>query len=264
MRTLVATLLVLAPLGGAPGHETWLLPARFAAPPRAAVPFDLTSGEAFPALDHPVKPDRVAKSGVRLGKATTEGQWSAGDKSLRTVVTLPDESGVAVAWVSLKPRPIELTADTVEHYLDEIAASDAVRAEWAKVKATDPWRETYTKHAKTFVRVGDPAADQTWAAPVGLAFELVPKTDPTALPARGKFAVTLLKGGKPLAGHAVGLIVGGKPDRVFRTTDKAGAAEFELPKAGPVLVFSVHLVRNKDTGEWASDFTTLTATVTGK
>lgn len=264
MRTFVAALLVFVALGAATAHETWLLPAHFAAKPATAVQLDLTSGEAFPTLDHAIKDDRVAKSGVRLGTTAIETAWRTGDKSLRATVMLPKKEGIATAWVSLKPRPIELTADKVGHYLDEIAASEAVRTEWAKVKATEPWREQYTKHAKTFIRVGDPGADRSWAEPVGVAFELVPKSDPTALTANGKFALTLMKDGKPLAGHAVGLIVEGKPDRVFRTTDKDGAAEFELPKAGAVLLFAVHLQRNKESGLWVSDFTTLTTSISGK
>jgi uncharacterized GH25 family protein len=37
------------------------------------------------------------------------------------------------------------------------------------------------KLAKTFVRVGQPTADQSWREPVGLALEIVPLADPTTL-----------------------------------------------------------------------------------
>jgi uncharacterized GH25 family protein len=52
---------------------------------------------------------------------------------------------------------------------------------WLRWRRQQRWRETYVKLAKTFVRVGQPTADQSWREPVGLALEIVPLADPSTL-----------------------------------------------------------------------------------
>ena len=44
---------------------------------------------------------------------------------------------------------------------------------------------------KTFVRVGESGADRSWEQPVGIALEIVPAKDPTALRAGDELTVRL-------------------------------------------------------------------------
>src|SRR4029079_1199771 len=110
-------------------------------------------------------------------------------------------------------------------YLAEIGAPPSVRQRYLAAPAPRRWRETYTKHAKTFVRVGEPGADRSWAESLGLAFELVPESDPTALRPGQELAVRLLRAGKPAAGMAIGLVREGSPGGRRGTTHGSGARD---------------------------------------
>ena len=253
-----ATLLATAALA----HDTWLLPRTFRAPARVRVEMELTSGMAFPKNETAIDPERIERSGMRLGADTVPLTIGArGKDSLRLAAT-PLADGIATLWVELRPRTLELTPAQVEEYLAEIGAPPEVRKRYEAMPAPRRWRETYRKHAKTFVRVGETAGDPLWRFPVGLGFELVPQADPTALRAGQQLGVTLLRGGKPAAAMSISLVREGSAEAIARTTDAAGNAEFPLAKAGRYLLRATDL-RAADGKEvdWESDFTTLTVMV---
>jgi uncharacterized GH25 family protein len=110
------------------------------------------------------------------------------------------EPGVAALWVESRPRTLTLEPKEVEHYLQEVGASPAVRARW---QSSRRWRESYAKLAKTYVRVGAPEGDRSWAEPVGQPLEMVPGRDPTSVVAGDELPVIVLKAGKPLPGLTV-------------------------------------------------------------
>lgn len=259
IRPLAFTLATILTAAAARAHDTWLVPAKFREAAGGKVELALTSGMAYPASETAIDPARIERSGVRLGEKTaalTIGE--KGKDSLALAAAIPS-AGVATVFVELHPRTLDLTPEEVEEYLAEIGAPPSVRARYLAASAPRRWRETYTKHAKTFVRVGEPAADRSWAEPLGLAFELVPESDPTALKPGQEFVVRLLRAGKPAAGLAIGLVREGSPEGVLRTTDDAGRATFPLPGAGRWLLRATEL-RPSDGKEidWQSDFATLT------
>ena len=159
-------------------HETWLVPSTFVAKVGETLRIDLTSGMAFPRLESPIAADRVASATCRLGKNPVEVRsLEAAETSLVLRHTF-SHNGVASIWVDLKPRNIELDDGEVAEYLDEVDASAEVRRLWAEQKGKVGWKETYTKHAKTFVAVGDIGGDSSWKVPAGTTLELVPESDP--------------------------------------------------------------------------------------
>lgn len=240
-------------------HDTWLLPAKFREAAGGQVELALTSGMAYPVNETAIDPARIERSGVRLGgKATALTVGEKGKDSLALAGATP-RAGVATVFVELHSRTLDLTPEEVEEYLAEIGAPPSVRERYLATPAPRRWRETYTKHAKTFVRVGEPDDDRSWVEPLGLAFELVPESDPTALKPGQELAVRLLRGGKPAAGMAIGLVREGSPEGVLRTTDDAGRATFPLPRGGRWLLRATELRPSdgKDV-DWESDFTTLT------
>jgi uncharacterized GH25 family protein len=242
-------------------HETWLLPESFSTPSGRPVTTDLTSGMRFPAPDHAIQPDRVAHARFRLGGQEAPLTDSKRlDHSLRFQGTIPRD-GLAAVWVQLHPKVIELTDEKVAEYLDEIGATAELRKAWGARKGREGWQETYTKHAKTFVSVGDGAADSSWKEPLGLALEIVPLENPCALRKGRDLPVQLLRSGKPCAHAPIGMIVEGEKDRVFKTTGADGRAVFRPGRAGKVLLFAVDLRRDKTDSRWESDFTTLTLRV---
>ena len=186
---------------------------------------------------------------------------SATEKSLRLNAHLVD-GGVATLWVELKPRSIELTPDQVQGYLEEIGASEEIRSVWAN--STDPkrWREVYSKHSKTFVRVGEAETDRSWAEAVGGGLEIVPETDPTTLRVGDELSVRLLRRGTAAPNIQIGIIREGEPESEVRLTDPDGQAAFVLARPGRWLLRATDLRPSaKQEVDWESDFATLTIEV---
>ena len=258
-RSLFCALLGLALSLPAFAHDTWLLARSSAVAPGAAVTLDLTSGMAFPANETAIKPDRVARAAVRLAGETTElKDRRAAAKSLQFTARLP-KPGVATLWIELAPKSIDLTPDQVKHYLDEIGASAELRRAWAEMPAPRRWRELYSKHAKAYVSVGQPEGDRSWAEPAGMALEIVPEKDPTALRPGDELPVRLLRNGQPVASFAIGLVGPGNAHGVLKTTDGEGRATFPIGKAGRWLLRATDVRRStKPQADWESDFATLT------
>ena len=245
--------------GAARAHDTWLLPASSQAKPGNSLRLEMTSGMAFPKRESPIKPDRIASQGVRLGgRRLPFDDPRVNKKELILTATL-DRPGVATFWLDLHPRTLELTAEDVEHYFEEIGASAAVRERWQSAPEPRRWRESYTKHVKTFVRVGTPGSDRSWSEPVGSAFELVPERDPTGLRAGDELVVRLLRNGAPAAGVTVGLLRAGETKSVDRPTGDDGRVTFTIGAAGWYLLRSTDLrpASGPDL-DWESDFATLT------
>ncbi len=245
-------------------HDAWLQPERFAATPGATLMLELTSADGFVEFKTANKPERVARTFGRLGAA--ELKWApavAAEQTLRFPVTLP-RPGVAVVGVELKPQLLELESDKIETYFREIHAGDELREAWAAVPEPRRWREHEVKHAKTFVRVGEPAAEErAWAEPLGLTLEIVPERDPTTLKEGDALPVRVLRGGKPFAGFVLAYVSAGATREHVVLTDLEGRASATLDLPGRWLVHGTDLRRVPGAmdREWESDFTTLVVDV---
>lgn len=245
-------------------HDTWLIPDQFNLAPKSMVTLDLTSGMEFPKLDAAPKPERVKSANCRLaGKSFEITNKAAAPNSLQFKSELADE-GVATFWVKRPPLSIELTPDQVKEYLDEVDAPAALRQQWAEMKEPR-WRESYTKHPKTFARVGQPPSDRSWAEPVGMFLEIVPEKDPTALRAGDDFPVRVLKDGKPFADFSLNAVSAGETRGETRKTDADGRVTFRLGKEGRWLLRGTDIRKSSQPEtDWESDFTTLTLEVKPK
>ena len=255
----IATSLALC--ASAFAHDTWLSPSTYSARTGQAITFDLTSGMEFPTLDAAVKPERVANAGFRLGSETGELKGFAPAPNALRFEHSFSSPGVATLWLQLAPKDIELTDDDVAHYLEEARAPDEVQRAWAAQKGREKWKELYTKCAKTCVIVGDPANSLSWKQPVGLALEFVPVTTPAELSVNTSAKFTLLRNGKPLANAAVALHSEGDAGPRFEKTDAEGVVTFQLEKAGPTMLATVHLRPPTAGKPWQSEFSTLTFNV---
>jgi uncharacterized GH25 family protein len=253
--------LILALLLTAPSlaHDTWLLARSGAVAPGTVVTLDLTSGMAFPANESAIKPERVARAAVRLAGETSDlKDRQTAAKSLELTARL-SKPGVASLWVELAPKSIDLTPEQVKEYLDEIGAPEAVRRAWQEMPAPRRWRELYSKHAKAYVRVGEPEDDCSWAEPVGMGLEIVPEKDPTALRPRDELPVRILRNGAPFPSFAVGLVRQGDAHGVLKTTDGQGRATFPIGQSGHWLLRATDVRRStKAEADWESDFATVT------
>lgn len=245
------------------GHDTWLNPERFVLKNNATVALDLTSGMKFPKNESAIKPERVEAARCRIAGETMDiSAIEAGNESLRFKHPLKTD-GVAVCWVQLHPRTLELKPEQVAEYLDEIGATEDLRKEWEAM--TPPrWRESYRKNSKTILRVGLAKSESSWKDPVGMPLEIVPERDPTQLRPNAKemFSVRVLKNGEPLADFPLNAVRGGESKGETRKTDSAGLVSFLFDKPGRWLLRGTEVRRSSQPDvDWESDFTTLTLEV---
>jgi Domain of unknown function (DUF4198) len=252
----------------ASAHDTWLISATNFG--RVGTPFrlGLTSGEIFPNDDFAIIESRVTRAVVReAGVTRLLPRPTAAALRLEYMWT-PRAAGVASIGIELQPKTLVLEPRLIDEYLGEIDASDAIRDAWKSLGEKQKWTESYTKHAMTFVRVApaksDSAwiADKSWTRPLGLALELLPERDPTALRAGDTLVVRVLRHGVPLAGFSVGAIREGRPKATFFHTDSTGRARVIVDADGRWLLNGTNLRRSTTgTTVWESDFVTATVHV---
>jgi uncharacterized GH25 family protein len=241
-------------------HDTWLLPRTPLAVDGKALLVDLTSGMAFPKLETGPKASRVAKGGWRTG--TGSGSLDELDEASDALGlnVSPSGAGTAVVFVSLHPNKIEMDSDDVAAYFDEIGAPEALRRDWADEGADAKFQETYTKHAKTFVRMGDEESedgDNTCLRPVGLTIEFVPQRDPTTLSVGDSLVVRAVGQVQELESFAVGIVCGATGESQLLRTNRMGFVAFPITDEGWWMVKGTQL-RHKADGTFDSDFTTMT------
>jgi hypothetical protein len=254
---LILALVCLA--GVAAAHETWILPASMRVRVGEPVALSLTSGMAFPNDDFPIQPARVTRADARLGGRIERLPNPQPQKMSLRYLWTPRTAGVATIAIELAPKTLELDPKEISEYFDDIHASDEIIAQWDNMPEPKRWRESYVKHASSYIRVGAPARDASWAAPLGLGLEIVPAYDPTYLVAGANFPVRVLRRGVPLKGFNVGVQREGETAKNFVPTDNNGKAWILLPKAGRWILFGTDLRRVHEPGlEWRSDFVTTT------
>jgi Domain of unknown function (DUF4198) len=249
----LGVLFVMGVAAAALAHDTWIAPRAFVAKAGDTMTFDATSHQAFPVLDFAIVPERIARSGVRLaGHTRPLAVRRRGAKSLELQAGLPT-AGIAVAWIELAPKQLELTPDKVAEYLEDIG-----RGADAKNPPKGRWRESYRKLMKTFVAVGETSNDDSASEPLGLALELVPLANPCALRVGDALRLRLLKDGRPRGGLAVAAAHASSRRR-FETTNAEGEVSFVVDGPGPWLFAATQLDRSTKPGlEWESLFATLT------
>jgi len=255
----VGLFVVVVPLAA---HDTWLLPSSMRVPVGRQVTLSLTSGMAFPVDDFAIAAKRVTRANVRLAGATTNLATPAPSTlSLRYRWT-PSATGIAAIALELAPKSLVLAPEKIEEYFLDINASKSLRAAWDSIPSPKQWRESYSKHASSFVRVGEPVGDSSWHAPLGMGFELLPEDNPTELRAGQTVHVRALRRGTPVANLEVGFQVENETNVSFATTDANGRASMKLSKDGRWLIHSTNLRRTRKPNlEWESDFATMTVAV---
>jgi len=237
-------------------HDSWIAPEKFN-DACGSVTLHMSSGTAFGKLDHAIEPERVARAMEVTPGKRVKLTPQKGEHSLDFHADVAE--GITMVSVDLAPKTLELTSAQVTEYLDEIAATDDVRNRW---KAhPEHWRESYTKHAKTYIRCGAP--DRRYQTSTESGAEFIPQgTDPTMLKAGDKLTVVLLEKGQVVRDVPFVLIQDGVGRVAVEKPDANGLASFVVPKPGVYMIAATHLVpaRERDV-DWTSDFTTLTFSV---
>jgi hypothetical protein len=252
----------------AQAHDSWF--AALPSPRLGEVRLALGTGNQFPKLETTVGAGALVGHGCRHGSGAVRPLIVTRDAAValelrsRVLLQRGDAAGAISCWVQMPSFEVEVMADKIGLYLDEINASTALRETWAAMRARGlPWRERYAKHARieSFdARLAAGAAPA--AAPVPMGMDIVLE-GPLAPPRAGDtLAFTVLRDGQPLAGQPVEL----RNDRlgvgVWLRTDARGRASVRLPFAASYLLRGVDLRAVGEPPEsWDSRFVTLAFTV---
>ena len=251
----------MALAGTASAHDTWftLLPGAAGRQLLA-----LGTGNQFPAQEFAVGPEHLDRQGCADAAGAvlpmTPSVGNATALHLQAPNTAAGASTGLSCWAQLLPHEIELLADKVRLYLDEIQAPPAVRAAWASMQTRGlPWRERYTKHARIELPGSLPAkASPRAARESGMAMDMLIQSAPAGLRAGAEIVVKVLRNGQPLAGLAVQLRSELSPIGLWQQTDAQGRVRLRPPLPGRWLLRGTELTAPVSGGtHWEGRFVTL-------
>lgn len=252
-RTVFGAALMLA-TGTAAAHDTWF---QSGAADAQGLRLALGTGNRFPAMQTGVDAVYLSNQGCRGAGAAgpvTPMTPAAPAGLEQAALELRGPAGASTCWAQLKPFEIELPADKIALYLDEIQASAELRARWAEMAGRGvKWFERYTKHARIeFAGAG--------SAPVAMGMDMLLEGEPGRGPVRVGDALNfrVLRDGQPLAGFAVELRGDASRFGIWRRTDAQGRVALKAPLAGRWVLRGVDLrLSATERDVWESRFATL-------
>lgn len=253
-----ATIALAACAAPVSAHDTWIISDTPAIRPGGKALFHITSGMEFPKPESAPEPLRMKRADWRLGAEKGNIVSFEKGETSTTVGGRVTGEGTGVVCVEFHPRDIDLEPDEVEHYMEEIGAPEAVRRAWKEAGENATFHETYTKRAKSYVRIGDRGEDTSCLGSTGFAIDFLPDRDPTALRPGGELVIRVVRGGDDeIEGLAVGAVCGTDGKTTMLRTNQNGKVVIPIHAAGWWMIRATELRRNAD-GTWESDFTTMT------
>lgn len=259
---------VLAFSGAVGAHDSWLVASANTSDGGETIRLAFISAETFPVGETATDPDRVAEWVVAHGNGREQVTPYGIEGPELAARIHPSDPGMHVVGLALRSRFIEIEPEHFEHYLDDERATAALVAYRKRDDTTQPGREYYTKHAKTFVEVGDVSTDTTYQVPLGHAIEIMPLSNPCRWNAGDEVLVRVLLDGKPAAGLRVSTGYEGLPEHTYAqhvTTDEDGVARLKLSKGGHWFI-RTHVIRPValPDAEWESFWASITVRVAGE
>jgi hypothetical protein len=196
------------------GHDFWIEPSSSRSAPGSLVVLRLRVGEHF--VGDPVPRDATLLR--RFVVVDADGERPIPGAEGRDPAGLlrgPLSGGTAVVVYESAPSAAEMDRD------EGLARLPGVAAATAYPPGRETTRDLFSRHAKALL--GPPGAAATTATdaavrPLGLAFELVPARDPSALAGGGEVGFRVLFRGAPLPGIRVAAIPRDAPREVVAAT----------------------------------------------
>lgn len=232
-----AAALVLAAADGQ-AHDFWIEPSTFRPLPGAIVAVGLRVGQNFVGDPVPRSSGSIEQFFVRQGGSE---QPISGTENIDPAGWFrADGQSTAVIAYGGGGSFTELPADEFENYLRLEGLERIIDLRARRRERDKPGRERFYRYAKALLTGKTPPGAAT--QPLGLVYEIVPDSDPTA--PQDAFRGRVLLEGKPLPGALVVAMLQSDPSvRLSARSDPGGAFSFTLPRAGVWLIKSVHMVR---------------------
>lgn len=252
LRHLLPLALLVGTCTAAIAHDTWF-EARPA--PRGDLVLALGTGVRFPAQETGIDDRHLARQGCRVLRRDVPMEVAG---NLDRALLLRPPPAASSCWAELAPFEIELAPKTVEVYLREIRAPQGVRAAWAEMQQRgQPWRESYTKHARIAMAGG---ADR----PTPMDMDILLESPARPIRPGDRLTFRVLRDGAPLPDFAVELLGDRVPVGIWRQTDAEGRMSVAAPAAGRWVLRGTDLRLSDDRPDrWESRFITLAFEVQG-
>jgi hypothetical protein len=205
--------LLAAPMASA--HEFWIEPPEFQVQNDAPFVADLRNGELFEGTRQSFYATRNTRLDITIGDETTAVGGRMGD---RPAIQMPAPGTDGLMIIAHEAAPSSLTYKEWPKFLSFAAHKDFDQAEaihtargWEK----EGFKETYTRHSKSLVAVGNGAGSDR---ELGLATEFVALDNPYVAGFDGVFDVALFYQGAPRADAQIEVYARDANDAVTVTT----------------------------------------------
>lgn len=235
----------------AQAHDSWFerLPG-----PAAQPLLLLGTGNLFPERETAIGTEYLVRQGCQGAAA---GQGLSAVRYTPSALLLRAPAAAQSCWMQLKPLDIELPADKVAPYLDEMNASASLRATWAAMQARGVrWQERYTKHARIELMPGGASAPVV--EPKALNDIKTLGMDATLQRRNGMLTFTVLRDGQPVPGLAVELRSAQPAAGTWYQTDQQGQLQVPALPSGRWLLRAIDLrPSSSQADQWESRFLTL-------
>jgi hypothetical protein len=242
-------------------HTLYLLPSKFHVMKEERLVFSIHNGDAFPASEDAVAPERIQD--VQLigpSGSTAISNFQRLGKAVHAVVPIEQEGTL---WLAIRTKPnfLQLEAPKFEQYLRDEGLEHAIVWRAQHGESAKPSKERYTKYAKSLILSGTP--DEGWKRTIGLPLEFVPEADPSRLTPGATLPVRVLWRGQPAKGLRVekAWATGGKNGiEIVGRTDAEGRIQVPFEKAAKWRLHTVAIepVANDPEANWESYWATLT------
>ena len=253
---LVTLLLALLPAGPALAHDTWFEARSHQQPGRLLMA--LGTGNQFPALEFAMDHRYVPLNGCEQGGKPLALQGIAmASKSLLLLAQAPG-AGPVSCWAQSVPFELEMAADKIAIYLDEINPPQATRDRWAAMAARGlTWHERYVKNAR--IEFAGASSDKaSTARPSGMGLDVLMLSGLQAVRSGDALVFQVLRDGKPLADFAVELRSTSPGHGLWLRTDAQGTVRTTAPAPGRWLLRGTDLrIAEDNPDQWDSRFITL-------
>jgi uncharacterized GH25 family protein len=248
-----ACALVAGPVGA---HESWVEPATFRIEQGGRLPVRVCVADGFEGWSLARDPWRIADF-VAVGQGAETPVVGLDGSDPAGVVRLTETGDYVIAYRS-HPTPLQVLPSEFYAFLREKGLEGVLRARGGGGATGGTVRETYARHSKALVRVGDAPA-RPLDRQVGLALELLAEPgrpdDPDA------WTFRLLHRGRPLAGAlVVATHLGTADDELEARSGDDGRTRFVLRGPGVWRVASVHMIAApaRSGADWQSLWASLT------